>query len=131
MDKIIFPQGLPGFENLSEFSISPLPETPFYYLESLEDENICFLLVNPFDFSRSYEFEIPAPVEELLQIKELNEVTVFTIVNTSQGLEKATVNLQAPIIINVTNGRGMQVVLNDPSYKIREPLHSLVQGAVK
>ena len=129
-DKILFPQGLPGFEDLRNFVISSVAETPFYYLESLEDASICFLLLNPFELSKSYEFEIPSTVQELLQIENQNDVAAFTIVNTNQGLDKATVNLQAPVIINIATRRGLQVVLNDPSLNIREPIHKLVQGTV-
>lgn len=127
---ILFPQGLPGFEDLRTFVISEVTETPFYYLESTEEPGITFLLVNPFAVTKSYEFEMPEMVKETLNTDTPADIAVFNIVNASQGLKQATVNLQAPVVINVRLSKGLQVVLNDPALNIREPLANLVQGAV-
>ena len=129
--EILFPQGLPGFEDLRTFVISEVADTPFYYLESTEQPETTFLLLNPFAVTKSYEFEVPETVKETLATDDPAHLAVFNIVNTSQGIQKATVNLQAPVIINVTKSKGVQVVLNEPALNIREPLHNLVQGAVE
>lgn len=128
--EILFPQGLPGFEDLRTFVISEVAETPFYYLESTEQPEITFLLLNPFAVTKAYEFEIPETVKEVLETDNPAHVAVFNIVNASQGINNATVNLQAPVILNVTKSKGFQVVLNEPSLNIREPLGNLIHGAV-
>jgi len=129
--KIIFEQGIPGFENLKEFFISkPFADSPFYYLQAAQQADICFLLINPFEITKAYEFNLPEPVQEVLEIKELSDVAVFNVVNAREGLDNATVNLQAPVVINVRGLKGMQVVLNEPTWQLREPLKNLLQGKV-
>ncbi|MCL5780243.1 MAG: flagellar assembly protein FliW [Clostridia bacterium] len=128
---IFFEQGLPGFESLRNFLVSrPFDNSPFYYLQSAEVDHICFLLLNPFEITQSYEFDLPVPVQEMLEIKATSDIAVFNIVNAQKDLANATVNLQAPVVINVNKSKGMQVVLNDPSLSIREPLKNLLQGKV-
>jgi len=127
--KILFEQGIPGFEYLRYFLISkPFEEYPFYYLQSAEEENICFLTLNPFELTKSYEFDLPSPAQEMLEINDLTDVLVFNIVNTRGDLNNATVNLQAPVIINIKKNIGMQVVLNDNQLNLREPLQNLLKG---
>lgn len=128
---IFFEQGLPGFEGLRNFLISrPFDDSPFYYLQSAEVDDVCFLLLNPFEITQSYEFDLPVPVQEMLEIKATSDIAVFNIVNVQKDLASATVNLQAPVVINVNKSKCMQVVLNDPSLSIREPLKNLLQGKV-
>lgn len=129
--EITFAQGLPGFENLRQFNLSRAFEgTELYYLHSIEKTDICFLCLNPFQYTKDYEFVLPETIQERLEIKGLEEVAVFNIVNINGGLEKATVNLQAPVIINMALGKGAQVVLNDAAFNIQEPLKTLLQGMV-
>lgn len=128
---ITFAQGLPGFENLRQFSLSHAFEgTELYYLQSCEEPDICFLCINPFHYTKGYEFVLPATTQEELAIKHLSEVAVFNIVTINGSLEQATVNLQAPVIINIALGKGTQVVLNDTVHNIRESLKNLLQGTV-
>lgn len=128
---IFFEQGLPGFEGLRNFLISrSFDNSPFYYLQSAEVDDVCFLLLNPFEITQSYEFDLPVPVQEMLEIKATSDIAVFNIVNVQKDLASATVNLQAPVVINVNKSKCMQVVLNDPSLSIREPLKNLLQGKV-
>lgn len=126
--QILFKQGLPGFEDYKNFVISkPFEEYPFYYLNSTDSEEVSFLTINPFEITTAYDIELPETVQEVLEIKDPSEVAVFNIVNTSKGLPEATVNLQAPVIINATKSIGMQVVLNNPSLNIREPLKKMLE----
>ncbi|WP_003544001.1 flagellar assembly protein FliW [Desulfotomaculum nigrificans] len=129
--KFLFEQGLPGFTHLRYFIISsPFEDNPFYYLQSVEEAEICFLIVNPFALTQSYEFDLPDSVSESLEIKSPSDIVVFNIVNVRGDLASATVNLQAPLVINIVNHKGMQVVLNDPGLNLREPLKNLLQGKV-
>lgn len=129
--KYLFPQGLPGFENLRTFVLfKPYEEYPFYYLNS-EEKDVSFLMINPFELTNTYEFELPLQCQESLNIKNISEVTVFNIVNAREGLDTATVNLQAPVIINIKKSVGMQIVLSDNNLNLKEPLKNLLEGMVK
>lgn len=121
---ITFPAGLPGLPaELTEFElVAVAEESPFFFLQSLQDENTGFILVNPFAFFPNYEFDLPEGDAQALGIKAPEEAAVFCIVNASRGLKNATVNLLAPVVMNTATGTARQVVLVDERYGIRHPL---------
>jgi len=119
---ISFPWGLPGLDYY-EFTLSPLEEgSPFYFLQSTSQPEVGLLLVNPFAVFKDYEFELAEEAAGQLGISGQNQVAVLCTVNTSRGIESATVNLLAPIVINTERLVAKQVVLNDRKYSIRTPL---------
>ena len=48
--KIEFPQGLFGFENCKNFSLTEAEYKPFCWLQSEDDKTLSFLVVDPFIF---------------------------------------------------------------------------------
>jgi len=120
-----FPAGILGLsESLTRFELIPLEEnSPFFFLQSVQDEDIGFILINPFAFFPDYEFELPDEEAAALQVKEPEkELAVFCIVNAREGLSRATVNLLAPVVVNTAARTARQVVLQDRRYGLRHPL---------
>ncbi len=121
----IFTAGLPGLPaELNRYALIALSEdSPFFFLHSLKENDIGFILVNPFVFFPDYEFNLTAEESDVLDIKKPDEeIAVFCIVNASRGLKKATINLLAPLMLNTDTGAARQVVLSDKRYSIRHPL---------
>lgn len=112
---IHFEDGIPGFEEIKEFILilSDQPELPFHYLQSITNPDISFVITSPFLFVENYDFNLPDTVVEKLGIKSPEELYVYSIVSIPKKVEFATINLTAPIIINTTNNKGMQVVLEE------------------
>ncbi|MFC5700880.1 flagellar assembly protein FliW [Cohnella faecalis] len=107
-----FKGSLLGFEELNEFSITAVEEdSPYAYMQSLQDESIGFLVATPFIFHPDYTFEIEEKDKTLLELKSQEEVAVFNLVTIKEPFTQSTVNLLAPVIINLTNGQARQVVL--------------------
>lgn len=122
-DVISFPKGLPGFDNLKRFIIFPVEDNEiFSVLHSIEDENIGFVLVSPFDLIDDYEFEIENEVIDRLRITNKEDILVQNIVTLNSTLEKITINLRAPIIINIKENLGEQIILNNEKYLIKYPI---------
>lgn len=123
-DQIIpFPWGIPGLEDHREFILNALEEdSPFYYLRSSSRPEIGLLLVNPFLVFSDYEFELDDEAVNQLGITGQNQLAVLCTVNTSRGITSATVNLLAPVVINIERKQAKQVVLNDRRYSYRTPL---------
>lgn len=120
-----FPWGLPGLEYEQYLLISFNAESPFYFLQSVEEPQVGILLINPFVIDKNYEFELEQETAKMLKLSQENQVTVFCTVNTNKGLESATVNRLAPIVINTKEHIAKQIVLTDQRYSIREPLKLL------
>ncbi|PZE19286.1 flagellar assembly protein FliW [Paenibacillus xerothermodurans] len=128
-DQIIaFPEGIPGFGEYRSFTILPIePGLPFAYLQSVDEERIHFVVVNPFVVFSAYDIEIDQETQTDLQISDPTEVEVWCILAIKDTLEAATVNLLAPIIINSKQRIGKQVILHDSSYAARHLLSELIQ----
>ncbi|SES84357.1 flagellar assembly factor FliW [Natronincola peptidivorans] len=113
-----FPDGLPGFEKLTKFIILQNPDegVPFHWLQSTEEGELAFVIVNPFIFIADYDFEISQRTIEKLDIQTPEDVSIFTIVIVPEDINKMTANLRAPIIINTKNNKAKQIVLDDDKY---------------
>ena len=124
---ITFSAGLPGLPaELTRFELVALADdSPFFFLQSLQDENVGFILINPFAFFSAYEFDLPDEETQALGITASRQVTVFCIVNASRGIKNATANLLAPVVVNTATGAARQVVLVNSRYGIRHPLPQL------
>ena len=122
-DVIEFKKGLPGFKKLKKFIIFPLEGNEvFSILHSIEDAQIGLVLVSPYDVIKDYEFKIPDVNVLELAIASPKEVLVLTTVTLSSDIKNMTTNLKAPIIINIKEKSGEQLILDNDKYKIKEPL---------
>lgn len=120
--KITFPEGLFGFQTLREYVLLEAERQPFYWLQSLETEQVAFVLINPFLFRPDYEMNISN--EELAEIGILapEKALIFSIVTIPQDGGPMTANLQGPLIINHDLQTGKQVILNDTRWKTKHDI---------
>ncbi|MFB6468940.1 flagellar assembly protein FliW [Cytobacillus sp. Hz8] len=114
-----FEGGIPGFLNEQQFCILPMEGTPFFVLQSVKDENIAFVLADPFLHDPNYHFDLDDDVKEKLEIAEPKDVAVFAILTVHEPLTDTTANFQAPIVINQTKKLGKQIILQDKQLKLR------------
>ena len=119
-----FERGLYGLEEHQCFAlIIPDRTMPFAYLQAVEEPGVCLLLADPFQFNRKYEFDLAQSELELLQAAGPESIEVWATVTTpGETLESATMNLLAPIVLNVQKQLGCQVVLHDSGYDTKSPL---------
>ena len=122
-DILHFEKGIPGFLEEKEFIILPITEDQtFSVMQSISSEYLAFLVVSPFHFFPEYDFQLEDLVIEELGLQTEKEVQVYSILTTEDPFENTTVNLQAPVIINTTNQKAKQVILNDGQYKTKHPI---------
>ena len=121
LGKLFFEDGIPGFSHLQFFQLMQEEESPFFILQSTEEPDVGFWVVNPFSFFQNYVFTLPDVSKEALRLTEEMPVAVLAIV-TIRSRDEVTVNLKAPIVINLSNRMAKQVILQDEMYSIRQPL---------
>lgn len=124
-DKIIeFEQGIPGFDEEKQFVIIPYDEkSPFLFMQSVKQEDLAFLIINPFLIFADYEFEIDDASIEDLTVKQSEDLLIYTIITMNEGdIKKMTTNLVAPIVINKENNKAKQVVLEKSKYNTKHKL---------
>ena len=123
---ITFDDGLPGFPQLNRFVILEMDNIkPFHFLQSLPDDDtppIALYLINPFLVDPSYDFRLTDSDMSSLKSKNSTELTIYAIATIPEDARNATLNLMAPIVINVNGRRGRQVILHDSKYSVKHPL---------
>lgn len=121
--EILFEKGIPGFEDYKYFNINVIKDNEkFYSIVSKEDDNIGFISISPFDIKKDYEIDLDDEFVNELDIKSEKDVLVLCLITLGKTLKDSTANLKAPIIINIKNNRGRQLILQDDKYKIKESL---------
>ena len=120
---INFNGGLPGFQQLHKFVLLPVEENQsLYYLQCVEEESICFVVMSPFFIKDDYEIDISEETVEMLEIDNSEDVSLFVILTIPEDINNMTANLLAPIVINTVNKRAVQEILNNDKYNIKHKL---------
>ena len=130
MEKTIhFPEGIPGFEHLKNYILLEEEESIFCQLQSIEDKAIAFIIVNPYTLDPHYAPTIQEQYFEGLGGGSTEDFMLYTIVTLGQDMASSTVNLRAPLLINVEKRMGVQVFVEDKQYKMRHSMTSfLLEG---
>lgn len=123
-DLIHFPAGLLGFQELKDYVVIPLEANPaFFWLQSVQDGQIAFLITDPFLFFPDYQVELSDSLKQELAITERKQVVVYSIVTIpATGVKDMTTNLVGPLVINMENRRGVQYVLGGNQYHTKHRL---------
>ena len=126
--KVTFPEGLFGFETIKDYVLLDADRQPFYWLQSMDVEQVAFVLVNPFLFRPDYEVNINN--EELAEIGVTSpeKALIFTIV-TIPPEGPMTANLQGPLVINRDSRAGKQAILSDARWKTKHDIMAELAGA--
>lgn len=120
---ITFEQGLLGFEELKQFAIIDVEEClPFEWLVSVEDPIVAFPILNPTLFFSDYKPSLSKDDLVLLDIRKEKDVEMFCIVTLGKKPEDVTLNLKGPILINMKNKMGKQVVITEDYYSLNQQL---------
>lgn len=118
-DIITFENGIPGFEELHQYIIINQDEVNYSFLQSLENSEICFIIMPPALVVTDYDISISEDIINKLNIEKAEDVCVFGILNIPDNVKDMTINLKAPIVINIKNRKGAQEILDDDRYQIK------------
>lgn len=113
--------GFPGLERY--FMKDHGGGSPFVWLQSVEDAELAFVILDPILFKPDYEVHLTRGDVDELEIESEDDARVFTLVVVPGGdAKKMTANLQAPLVVNLKRQLAKQVVLNDPDLPIKYPI---------
>lgn len=123
-----FPEGLFGFELYHNYAIYESEYSPFMWMQSLEDQNLAFLIVDPFLICNDYELDVDDKSLSKIGINSPADVIVMAVVTVPQSGGVVTANLQGPIIINKNNKQCMQAILNTNKWTTKFDIMKALQG---
>lgn len=121
--------GILGFEHLRKYMLNvPDDDSPFWWLQSIEDKSVAFFVLNPFITKVDYEPVISDNDTDILEIDDEKDVMLLAIININRETLSVYVNLKAPIVINTKKMTAKQVILEDSSYPVRYNLMNGLRG---
>ena len=122
--RIMFPFGILGFEQLKNFLLLDARQQPFYWLQSMDVVDVAFVLLNPRIFRPDYELSVDEEELREIDIQAPDDILDLTIVTIPENASKMTANLQGPIIINRRTRVGRQSISLNPEWKVRHLIMS-------
>ncbi len=128
-DLIELPNGLIGFPELKRYVLLDHDkDSPFKWLQSLDDGAIAFVLINPLLFKPDYTVEVTEAEVSDLELKAEEDAVISVIITIPTNPQNMTANLKAPLVFNLTNRRGKQLVLSNSAYTTR---HNIMEEIKK
>lgn len=120
---ISFPEGLFGFEDLKRFClVDPGDDTLILWLQSLDKKEISFPVLEPKIFKPDYVVRLSGQELRALQLDNVNQGVVFNIITIPNDVALMTANMKAPVVINLKDQVGKQVVLQENEYSVRHTI---------
>ncbi|GHT89667.1 flagellar assembly factor FliW [Betaproteobacteria bacterium] len=113
---IEFPQGLVNFESNKKFLLihetDVSAEPVSFTLQSLDDPNVAFQIIEPAALGFTYELGLNDEETTLLKLDKPEDVVVVVVLFKQQEAASGlAANLRAPLILNTKTKRGLQKVL--------------------
>lgn len=117
---IEFVKPILAFEDMRKFVLlEGMEDLVFTFLQSIEDPNLCFLIVPPSMIVEEYDIELDDELVKLLGLETPVDALLYNIVTVPEDVQNLTVNLKAPIIINLKNKKAAQEIFANDKYSIK------------
>lgn len=131
-EKIItLEKGLMGFDQYRKYTILYDCEkeggTNISWFQSVDEPSLALPVINPLIVKEDYN---PTVEDELLKgLGDLNDdnLVILITMTVPPDLEKMTVNLKAPIIINADTRKGAQVIVENQDYEVRYKVYDILK----
>jgi flagellar assembly factor FliW len=119
----VFPNGLHGFETHTRFALIPAARDSLFWLQSLFDRDVVFLLIDPFVAAPGFAVDLGLAERTALGLEHPSDVLVLAIVTLPGGTADApTANLRGPIVLNARKQCAQQVMSAVAGHDVRTPI---------
>ena len=107
-----FEEGLLGFEELHRYAVIVSENTePIQWLQAVDDPTVCLPIINPFLIKPDYELDVDDAELRSIGTPTADDVLVVNVVVIPEDIKAMTVNLCAPILINLKNRKARQIIM--------------------
>jgi flagellar assembly factor FliW len=114
---LLLDEGIIGLSRARRFRIVEQPGSEIYWLRCLDLDGVEVPVVDPAIADADYHPELNTRVKSALGITDLRSVRLLVVANLEPGA--MTVNLRAPLVINLATGVGAQVILENKELPLR------------
>lgn len=130
-DLIRFPHGLLGFEDCTDWVVLADAQNQMLgWLQSAQRPEVALPVVSPRRLLPDYQFRVYRSELAVLELSDIRDAHVLTIVGKNEGC--LTLNLKAPVVINLQRRLGRQIVANGEqpiAYRLNSPRRELRKSA--
>lgn len=128
-DILLFPHGLIAFEDCRHWVLlSDADNESLGWLQSISRPEVALPVISPRRFVPGYQMRVARTQLAPLELTQFDQAFLLTIV--SQEDQALTVNLKAPIVVNLDRRLGRQVITTDEqpvSHLIGQRTHTLLR----
>ena len=111
----------PGMAGLRHFTLDALDDTGFLFaMRSTEEPGVRLYVVAPQPYFPEYAPDLGGSTRETLGLDD-EDAVLLVVVQPGQDGNAPTANLLAPVAVNPTTGRALQVVLDGDRWPLRAP----------
>lgn len=130
-EKILqFDNGIIGFDELKKFALMYDIESEdavnISWLQSLDDENIALTVINPLTIIKDYSPVVDDELFSNLGDSE-DEMVILSTLTVPNDIKNMTINLKAPIIINLETKKGCQVIVENQDYTVKHKIYDVLE----
>lgn len=126
-DIITFDDGIPGFPDLKNYIIIYDNSNQYFsYLQAVDEKNVCFIITSPFNIMPDYSVEITDDLAKKLEVEDEKDIILLSIVTIPEDMRQMTVNMKAPLLVNLKKKKALQELMDDERYQIK---HRIVKEA--
>ena len=120
---ITFDDGIPGLDMHKRYALLQFEESyPIIWLQSIDEGGICIPVLDTFAVLTGYVFDIDDEDVKTLKLNGPEDLHVVSVLVIPDEIQRMTVNLAAPIIINTVTGKAKQILLSGTDYNVRAPV---------
>ena len=128
-DVLTFPRGLVGLPELKRWILVDMqPVLPMKWLQSLDRDGFRLPVTDPGFYAESYGFEIDDTAQKSIRVDDVDDIVVMIISTVESGGERITGNLSAPLIVNVSNRKGLQYIIEGADYGMKQEIDTIRFG---
>ncbi len=130
--KIIrFPAGIVGFPDLTEFALvhdeEKGPDGGIRWMQSMQEPNFAMPVIDPLAVVPDYNPEVEDDLLKDIGKLDVDSTLVLVTITVPSEIEKMSVNLQAPIVINASECKACQIIVDSDKYPVRFPIYDILQ----
>jgi flagellar assembly factor FliW len=124
---ITFADGLPGLPGERWGLVTTDENSPFFWLQSIEDPDIAVPVTSPWLFFGDYEVRLADDEAGRLGLTDAGDAYIVCVVRAAESLDEFSINLVSPLVINAGSRQGRQIINDAGGYSVRHPLFSEVE----
>lgn len=129
---IFFEKGIIGFPHCQRFTLiydegDDGKRKNISWLQSIEEPGFALPVMDPLIVKQDYDPQVEHDLLKGLGTLSEDNLYVLVTVTVPTDIKKLSVNLKAPIIINVTERKAEQLIVED-NFPVKYPIYEILQA---